>query len=63
MMSATLQANRAPRTIDWPQPRATVVDLIGRRRWLTTFLVAKSREGWLFFWNTSGSDPPTASRS
>jgi hypothetical protein len=48
--------------MDGREPRASVVDLVGRRRWLTTFLVAKSREGWLFFWNTSGSDPPSTLR-
>ena len=62
-MSAVLETKRAPRAIDWPHPRAVVVDLIGRRRWLTTFLVAKSREGWLFFWNTSGNDPPAFFRA
>jgi hypothetical protein len=62
-MSAILELNRASREMDGREPRASVVDLVGRRRWLTTFLVAKSREGWLFFWNTSGSDPPSTLRA
>ena len=62
-MSAILELNRASRMMDGREPCASVVDLVGRRRWLTTFLVAKSREGWLFFWNTSGSDPPSTFRA
>lgn len=62
-MSAKLEFNRADEPLFWGEPRPSVIDLIVRRRWLTDFLVAKSREGWLYFWNTSGIDPPASSRA
>jgi hypothetical protein len=62
-MATLVELNLRIEASHWLEPRAEVLDLIGQRRWLTDFLVAKSREGWLYFWNTSGNDPPASSRA